>query len=112
MKMSKTLSILSVMILFACGTVKLIAPTQADADRGAKKYGSMTLADLNRGKMIYEQNCNKCHSLKDPASKDEMKWGKIVPGMVKKVNNKAGEQLIDPQSQEVLLHYLVTMGTK
>jgi len=99
------------MVLAACSTVKLVQPTQADADRGVQKYSNLTLADLNQGKTIYEQECALCHGLKNPASKNEDQWKKIVPNMVEKVNKKKGKVAIDQKSEEILLQYLITMST-
>jgi cytochrome c5 len=99
------------LILAACGSTKLIQPSQADVDRGAQKFSKLTLADLNQGKTIFEQNCNLCHGLKNPTSKNEDQWKKIVPKMVQKVNNKKGNAGIDKKSEEILLQYLITMST-
>lgn len=99
------------LILAACGSVKLIQPSQADVDRGTQKYSNLTLADLNQGKAIYERECNLCHGLKAPVSKNEDQWKKIVPKMVQKVNRKKGSIAIDPKSEEILLQYLITMST-
>ncbi len=99
------------MVLAACSTVKLVQPTQADAERGAQKFSNLTLADLSQGKATYEQNCNLCHGLKNPASKNEDQWKKIVPNMVAKVNKKKGKVAIDQKSEEILFQYLITMST-
>jgi len=110
MKINNTLTILSLLAVFACGTVKLVTPMQTDVERGAAKFPGLTIEDLYKGKIIYEQACMKCHSLKNPTSRNEMKWRKIVPKMVLKANNKAGKELIDAKSQEILLKYLITMS--
>lgn len=104
------LIIIATLILAACGTTRLIQPTQADAERGAQKYSNLTLADLNQGKAIFEQNCSLCHGLKKPASRNEEQWNKIVPNMTAKVNKKKGAETIDSHSQDILLRYLITMS--
>jgi cytochrome c len=111
--MKKTLYVLIglLLMLAACSTVKLVQPTQTDVDRGVQKYSNLTLADLNQGKTIYEKECALCHGLKNPASKNEEKWKKIVPDMVQKVNKKKGKVAIDTKSEEILLQYLITMST-
>ena len=106
--MKKTLIILSVIFLAACGSVKLLTPTQADADRAAQKFPGMTLADLNQGKAAFEKNCTMCHSMKNPASKTEDKWRKTVPIMVGRANKKT--ERIDSATQESILRYLITMS--
>lgn len=98
-------------VLSACSAVKLVTPSDADAQRGSQKYPGLTLANLNEGKTLFEQNCAKCHGLKDPAKRDEEKWNSVVPRMVKKVNKKAGHEEVDPREQQLILQYLVTMST-
>lgn len=108
--MKKIIFITLIGMLTAC-SAKLIRPTQADVDRVAAKYPAYTLAELNEGKAIYEQQCAACHALQKPASRNEEAWKKIVPVMVTKVNKRAGKEEISPEKQEILLRYLVTMST-
>jgi|WetSurMetagenome_2_1015567.scaffolds.fasta_scaffold562046_2 cytochrome c5 len=110
MKKKTLLFSLFILFLVACST-QLIKLTQADADRGAAKFEGTTLESLNRGKAIFEANCDKCHGLKKPGSRNEQQWNTIVPQMVKKVNKSNGQEVIDPQKQELLLRYLVTMSS-
>ncbi|MBL7932770.1 MAG: hypothetical protein JNL60_12750 [Bacteroidia bacterium] len=98
-------------VLSACGAVKLATPSDADAQRGSQKYPGLSLASLNEGKALFEQNCARCHGLKDPTKRDEEKWNAVVPRMVKKVNKKVGHEEIDPKEQQLILQYLVTMST-
>jgi cytochrome c5 len=84
--------------------------SQADADRGAAKYSGLTLADLNKGKSIYEANCGNCHGLKSPGSRDEKAWIHEVDVMVPKANKKAGSMVIGDAEKDLILKYLVTMG--
>ena len=109
MKM-KTLSALFLIVFFAACTVKLVTPIQADADRAVPKYPGYTLADLNEGKSLYESTCNRCHGLKNPRSRDEEKWKKIVPKMIARLTKKEGKEVIDAKQQESILRYLVTMS--
>jgi len=98
-------------VLSACGAVKLITPSDADAQRGSQKYPGLTLGSLNEGKTLFEQNCKRCHGLKDPTKRNEEKWNAVVPRMVKKVNKKVGHEEIDPREEQLILQYLVTMST-
>ena len=113
--MKKPIVFLSVLFLIACGPVKLLIPTQTDADRGATKYTGYTLDELNQGKLIYEQNCKSCHRLKKPTSFPEKKWSKIVPDMVKKTNKwaakKPGRKSLNEKEQETILRYILVMST-
>ena len=97
----KKLSVIALIAVFAACT-KLIAPTQPDADRAAQKFPGTTLADLQQGKLLYEQNCGKCHGLKKPASRSEEAWRKVMPPMARKAK-------IDAQKEEMILKYVLTM---
>lgn len=107
--MKKTLIICSMVVLAAC-TVKLATPMQTDADRGSKKFSGLTLDDLSQGKKLFEEKCTQCHGLKRPSKFSEDQWKKIIPGMAKRAekNHKAE---IDSKSQDLILKFLVTMGS-
>jgi cytochrome c5 len=109
--MKKILFILFVCLFVACGTVKLAAPQQSDVDRVSTKYPGYTLTELNDGKALFQQTCNRCHKLKNPTSRDETKWNEIVPKMINKLNKKEGKTVIDQTQQESILKYLVTMSS-
>jgi cytochrome c5 len=102
------LSLLSV--LTACATVKLIPPAQSDVDRVSSKYPGYSLTDLKSGQALFEQTCNRCHRLKNPTSRDEDQWNKIVPKMIQKLNKKEGSVVIDNKQEQSILQYLVTMS--
>ena len=105
------LFIFTIFILFSCRTIKLAEPTQTDVDRGSKIFPDLTLTELNQGKAIFEKNCHLCHKLKEPTLKNEDQWRKLVPIMVGRVNKKKKVEIIDSQSKEILLRYLITMST-
>jgi cytochrome c5 len=114
--MKKIISYSFIIFLAACSGNKVastkVVPSlsQADADRGAVKYPGYTLADLTKGKSIYEANCGTCHNLKSPGSRDEKNWIHEVNDMVPKVNKKAGTQVLGDAEKDLILKYLVTMG--
>jgi len=108
MNSRKYLVVLASVILAGCFAAKKSIPSQADADRGAAKFPGYTLAELNEGKTLYENNCGTCHSLKKPSSESEAEWRRIVPAMVKKVNKN--KVVLDAHSEELILRYVVTMG--
>ncbi len=117
MSAKKIFLYLSLLFLIACAgsksaskTIVPPVPTQADADRGAMKIPGLTLAQLNTGKTNFEQQCSKCHKLKDPASRDETEWRKVVPKMAAKAEKKMEKVVIDQAMQESILAYLITMG--
>ncbi|MBX7094139.1 MAG: hypothetical protein K1X56_05415 [Flavobacteriales bacterium] len=105
--MKKTIFFASMILAIACGAPKVATTTaemnQSDADRAAAKFPGTTLADLQKGKTIYEANCGKCHKLHAPNSRGEEGWKKIVPPMAKKAK-------LDDASMDLTLKYLVTMS--
>ena len=109
--MKKLFCISLLVFIAACGAVKLIQPTQADVDRVSTKYPGYTLAELQGSKVLYEQTCSRCHKLKNPSSRSEKKWDKIVPTMIGKLTKKEGHQVIDSKQQDSILRYLVTMSS-
>ncbi|MDP9042331.1 MAG: hypothetical protein M3N30_10150 [Bacteroidota bacterium] len=106
----KSIVLIFILSISAC-SVKLAAPMQSDVDRVTVKYPDYTLAQLNEGKALFQQTCNRCHALKNPKSRDETKWNEIVPIMVKKLNKKQGREEIDNAQEEKILRYLVTMSS-
>ena len=108
--MKKTYFILFIAILTSC-SVKLAVPNQSDVERVSVKYPGYSLVELNEGKALFEQTCNRCHRLKSPTSRDENKWSEIVTKMVKKRNKKAGKEVIDDKQKEAILKYLITMSS-
>ena len=106
----KKLSVIGLIVLIGCSTSKLASPNQSDVDRVAEKYPDYSLADLNQGKTLFQQNCGKCHGLKDPKEYNEDQWNKIVPPMVKKVNKNG--LVLDEKAQKQILRYVVTMSSK
>ncbi len=108
--MKKTYFILILTILTAC-SVKLSAPKQSDVDRVSIKYPGYSLIELNEGKTLFEQTCNRCHRLKNPTSRDEKKWSEIVPKMVARLNKKEGKEVVDEKQKEAILRYLITMSS-
>ncbi|MES2767264.1 MAG: hypothetical protein V4642_15415 [Bacteroidota bacterium] len=91
------------MLISSCATVILPVPNAADATRAAEKFPGTTMADLDRGKVSYERNCQKCHGLVDPKSEPEAEWREIVPIMAKKAK-------IDAETENLILRYVVVMS--
>jgi cytochrome c5 len=98
------------MTAFTACTVKLMTPSQSDVERVSVKYPGYDLVQLNEGKSLFESTCNRCHRLKNPMSRNEEKWRKIVPQMIGKLNKKAGKLVIDDRQQESILKYIITMN--
>ena len=79
--------------------------TEADGARAASKYPGASLATLQQGNTMYEENCSKCHGLKSPTAYNEEQWGKHVKRMAPKAR-------IDKATEELILQYVVTMSGK
>jgi cytochrome c5 len=92
--------------LAACASKKVtISLSDADASRAAAKYPGASLASLQKGKTLYEENCGNCHGLKSPTDYNEEQWGKHVKRMAPKAK-------IDKPTEELILQYVVTMCGK
>ena len=100
--MKKIITLLFISVLFACAAYKPHIPVQADAERAAQKYPGATLADLEQGRAIFEEKCHKCHGLKKPFRKDEVKIAKVLPRMAHRAK-------LDSKQEALVLEYLTTM---
>ena len=105
--MKKLIVLFFVAVLSAC-SVKLLTPTQPDADRGAKIFPGLTLDELAQGKKLNEEKCTTCHGLKKPGAFSEEDWKKIIPNMARRAE-KANKPEIDSKSQDLILKYILTM---
>lgn len=93
-------------IVASCASKKTVASlTESDGARAASKYPGASLATLQQGKTMYEENCSKCHGLKSPTAYNEEQWGKHVKRMAPKAR-------IDKATEELILQYVVTMSGK
>jgi cytochrome c5 len=108
--MKQSFILLSMVLLTAC-SVKLIAPAQSDVARVSSEFPDYSLTALKNGQALFEHTCNRCHRLKNPASRNENKWRKLVPVMIGRLNKKEGRQVIDDKQQESILRYLITMSS-
>ena len=108
-KATTLLFLSSAMIIAGCATATTLTPGQSDVNRVQDKFPGYSVADLHRGQSLYENNCQSCHGLKDPASKSEADWNRIVPMMVKKVNRNS--MVLDKRAEEDIRRYVITMGS-
>jgi hypothetical protein len=107
-KMKKYFYLSSLLFVVACGTTKMIAPSQTDVDRGKDNFPGLSLIQLTDGQQVYLQNCNKCHPYKKVGSRTAIEWREIVPEMTTKANRKLGD-VIDATHEEALLRYVSVM---
>ena len=106
----KIVFVFLIIVFFAACSVKLATPAQSNVDKVSEKYPGYTLEELNADKALYETTCSRCHRLKNPTSRSEAKWDKVVPKMIAKLTKKEGKEVIDAKQQASILRYLVTMG--
>ena len=59
--------------------------SELNHDINLKKYDTVILSSIElKGKTIYEQNCNRCHELKEIKNYSKSQWANILPDMSKK----------------------------
>ena len=68
------------------------------SDAEKSEYQAMV---MQNGKLLYSQNCGKCHSFYEPGSRSAAEWTKVMESMAKKA------QLDETGKMHVLtyLHY-------
>lgn len=87
----------------ACSVQKLPAPGEQQVKQAAKRFPQVTLAELTKGKMLFEQNCNKCHKYHKPEEHTELEWMSIIPVMSSRAK-------LDQVSQSYILKYAVAFA--
>ncbi len=72
--------------VFLADCSKKMAPTKSlsPAEEVAEMNQKYNAAQIAQGKIVFEQNCGKCHELHQPAEFTIPKWDKILPKMCKK----------------------------
>jgi len=74
------------LFLVNCAT-KVAGTSVADKEPvPTKEYVMANFSEeqLNTAKSLYENNCAKCHKLKDPASRTPEEWNNILKSMIPK----------------------------
>jgi cytochrome c5 len=98
------------LLMAACAPKQFYAPNDLDIERGRTKFPNYTLVEMNRGKIVYSQNCGNCHAYKNPSKYSESEWNEIVPRMVKKANKN--DMLINKEEAELLRKFVITMSLR
>jgi cytochrome c5 len=91
-------------LLAACSK-KLLTPQKSDMARAEAVYPGTTLAELKKGKEIFDTYCGKCHPYKNPQTKTQAQWEKIIPPMAKKAK-------LDANQEKLVLKYVVVLSEK
>jgi cytochrome c5 len=92
------------LFVVACGQVKEVVITQADADRVSATYPGTTTETLLEGQKLYNTHCMKCHQFV-PSKFSEKTWRKYMPEMGKLAK-------IDAKTEESILRYVATFSKK
>lgn len=87
-----------IVFLFAVAVLASCSSSKKTASTSKKATGStvsLSDADLQDGKHIWETNCERCHKLYAPESHSRQQWEMILPRMVKrsKLNDADGEKV-------------------
>lgn len=106
----KKLAIAAFCLAFiACGSVKIPDPSSEQLTRINSQFPEASLADLQAGKSLYEQQCGRCHPHKKINKFTAEAWSSIVPKMVVKTNKKFGQQ-IDAAGEKQLLQFVTAFA--
>jgi cytochrome c5 len=110
--MKKLTILVAIALLVACSP-KVTKPAQtSEAEKPKVQFTDEQMAELNKGKLIYDQYCGLCHPSKKVTSRSAEAWTSVVPRMVVKVNKKTGTESIGQIDEQVMLKYLTTMCTQ
>ncbi len=74
-----------------------------------KEYPEYSEMDYKQGKLLYENNCSTCHGFKNPKNYSKEELEKIVPGMVRKSNQKKGTSLTSLDS-DLIFKYMLALS--
>lgn len=76
-----------VIILFVIGCATQAASTIAHTDpvpTKAEAMASFSVEELAQGETLFANNCDKCHKLFEPESRDAEKWNNVLKRMLPK----------------------------
>jgi cytochrome c5 len=76
----KTAIIIILVLAFVSCTTKLYIPSEANVN----KRETASLAELQQGKEIYSNKCERCHKLPKPEKHQPEEWTKILKKMAVK----------------------------
>jgi mono/diheme cytochrome c family protein len=66
-------------VLSACAP--LVRPTEAHVTWAGAKWPDVTLAELQRGRTLYVDNCSGCHTLVRPETRPPDEWPERIDEM-------------------------------
>ncbi len=73
---------LFVLVMVQCSPKASKAIAEAPLATSEQMKAQFSVAQLEEGKVIWQNNCNKCHKLFAPESRDNEKWHKVLRRMI------------------------------
>lgn len=99
-----------IMTTFALGTFIIVmvncspkaskSVTTAPAPTAEQMKANYSETQLAQGKTIWESNCNRCHKLFAPESRDNDKWDRVLKRMIPKAK-------LSPEDGALVKAYLI-----
>jgi cytochrome c5 len=84
-KLVTIVSCLGAAVLLANCTPKKVTTTEMTTEQKvADVKKNFTPAQMDEGKVLFQDNCGKCHKLFDPGSRTVDKWENVLPRMAKR----------------------------
>ncbi len=84
MKLKITLLAILSLLIYSCATKSSVPTEVVKKEEPQLVFATVLTPELAEGKMLYENNCNKCHELYDTKAFSAEKWKPIVEDMRKK----------------------------
>ncbi len=82
---------------------KVLPPTTAQLQNVKSQYPDMDTVAINKGYILFSENCNKCHRLKNPGNYSDEEWHKILPVMSKKAK-------LNPEETDLIQTYVLAFS--
>ena len=105
--MKKTITLFAViagsLLMMNCSSGKSSAgttPAMSAESKVAAVKKNFSAQQLEEGKTLWQGNCDRCHKLFTPDSRDVEKWERVLPRMIKR------SKLTDMQGQMVRAYLL------
>jgi cytochrome c5 len=79
-----TITLMGLMFLVNCSPKTTGSMTTKKTEAAPDGTKSTPMEEIDEGKLVWRSNCDKCHKLYDPTSRNKDEWEKILPIMGKK----------------------------
>jgi cytochrome c5 len=87
--------LLSTITLVQCTSKKAASNEMSEAEKVTDVKKNFTPAQMDEGKVLWQNSCGKCHKLPQPESYTVSKFDRVLPRMIKKA------KLTDEQGAKV-----------